>query len=245
VAAVALLLSLALACAEPQPGSPVPGPEPDSASTTVASETVAPVTTLPPEPMEWPDPLPGCGEDVPTLSKGLVVGTWVPEGPLGFHEAWLDETGLTEVRVRDKVGRRTWRAFTSGGATVNLDPLLSDRTGPALGYLFSVSGRGLAEPAVADMPAVLHVRHAGRLQLWFESRPVLDAPAPAPGEWGEARLPVELRGRHSILLAKCGRGSAELGRSMELEVRLSRPDGTPIEGQSWSSMRLPGLYSDP
>jgi hypothetical protein len=74
---------------------------------------------------------------------------------------------------------------------------------------------------------------------------VLDAPAPEPGTWGEARLPVVLRGRYGTLLAKCGRGDATLGASMDLEVRVSRPDGSPIEGQSWNSMRTPGLYADP
>jgi hypothetical protein len=195
--------------------------------------------------MQWPDPLPPYAEDVPTLSKGLAIGTWAPDDALGFDKSWLDETDLTEAWAKEKVERRVWRGFSVGGAEVNVDALLNDRTGPAVGYLYSVSGRGLLEPAVEDLPAVLHVRHRGRLQLWFDGKPILDEPAPGTGQQHQTRVPVELRGRYSILLAKCGRGDASLGDSMAVEFRLSHADGTPIEGQSWSAMRIPAMVIDP
>jgi hypothetical protein len=246
--ATALLFALqvAVGCAQPQPEPPAPLATADVTADAIADAGAnAGASSLPPEPMEWPDPLPPVSETAPALMKGLVVGSWAPDGPLGFDEAWLDEAGLTQAWAKDKVGRRVWRAFSVSEPIARLDILLKDRPGPSVGYLYSISQRGLAVPGVADMPAVLHVRHRGRLRLWFDGEAVVDAPAPEAGAWGEARVPVTLRGRYSLLLAKCGRCDPTLGDSMDLEVRLSRPDGAPVESQSWSSMRTPGLYPDP
>lgn len=121
-----------------------------------------------------------------------------------------------------------------------VDSLLSDRTGPAVGYLFSLVARTGGGPDLEDAPAVLHVRHRGRLRAFFDGLPLLDLPAPATGTRGEARAPVVLSSLYSVLLLKLGRGDAALGSSMHVEVRVSAPDGSPLPGQTWNTMR-PGV----
>jgi hypothetical protein len=91
---------------------------------------------------------------------------------------------------------------------------------------------------------VLHLRHRGRVRVRLDGRLVLDEPAPPVGGWREARAAVTLTGPYDVLLAKVGRGDDELGHSMDLEVRVSAADGSPLPGQDWNSMRPPGMPSD-
>ncbi|HZL99384.1 MAG TPA: hypothetical protein VFD43_03945, partial [Planctomycetota bacterium] len=216
---------------------------PPAASGDTAAAPAPAVPAAPPAParsvdeFQWPEPLPPCSPDAPALFKGLVVGTWEPDGAAGFDESWVDEPALREAWTRNSVSRRTWKGFTVSDAAVRVDALLADRTGPAVGYLFSLVSRGTAAPELGDAPAVLHVRHNGRLRAFVDGLAVLDLPAPQAGAWGEARAPVVLSGPYTVLLLKLGRGSPELGPSMDVEVRVSAPDGSPLPEQSWNTMR--------
>jgi hypothetical protein len=218
-----------------------------AAPATPASDPTPAPTPAPPRTVAdfvWPDPLPACAADVPWLFKGLVIGTWVPEGDAGFDQSWIDEAELREAWTKAGASRRTWKGFSVADPTVKLDSLLSDRPGPAVGYLFSLVARTGGGPEIGDAPAVVHLRHRGRLRAYFDGMLLLDLPAPAAGEWGEARAPVVLSGLYSVLLLKLGRGDTALGPSMDVEVRVSAPDGSALPGQTWNTMRPGVLPSD-
>jgi hypothetical protein len=188
--------------------------------------------------------LPPPREDVPTPIKAMLVGSWAPDPEEGFDHAWLDEAGLREVYSLQRASRRIWKGFSTDDDTLPLDLLIRDREGPAVAYVYVLSYRDDPTLAFPDAPAVLHVRHRGRLQARLDGALVLDAPAPPPGHWGEARAPVTLTSSYDVLLLKLGRGSPELGDSLDVQVRLSAPDGTPIPTQGWYTMRPPGRPSD-
>jgi hypothetical protein len=191
-----------------------------------------------------PAELPPCDPGAPFLHKGLVVGSWTPRDDAAFDESWLDEADLVQAFTKERVGRRSWRGFTSGDAALKIDALLDDREGPAVGYLFSLVARASLDRTAADVDAVLHVRHRGRLTAWLDGRLVLDEAAPDDGTWGEVRTLVRLTGPYDVLLLKLGRGSPALGGSMNVEVRLSDLGGSPLDGQTWNTMRPPGLPTD-
>lgn len=216
------------------PAPPVPTP---SAAPTAPA---APRARRPLADFEWPQPLPPCSPDAPFLFKGMVIGSWVPESDAGFDQAWVDESGLREAWTRASVNRRTWKGFNVASPTVLADSLLADRDGPAVGYVFSLLSRADGNPDVEDQPAVLHLRHRGRVRVLIDGQRLLDEPAPAGGEWAEARAPLVLSGPYTVVLVKLGRGSADLGASMEFELRVSAPDGSPLPKQSWNTMR-PGF----
>jgi len=224
-ARLAAILALLAGCAAPAGGTPAEQPEA-------------------PPPLLWPDPLPPPAPAVPSLSKGLAAGTWAPAVVGDFDEAFFDEAGLRVAFTNDHAGRRVWRGFSVASGPVQLDGLLGSRTGEEVAYLYSLVQRSTA--AVTDYPdvaAVLHVRHSGRVRAWFDGRVVLDEP-PAAGGPAEARAPVVLTGPFDVLLVKCGRGSPALGDSMDVEVRLSAPDGTPLAGATWNSMRPGDIPTD-
>lgn len=220
--AVPLLLLVPLSgCGAPEPAAPAAGP-----------------------PLAWPNPLPPAAPEVPTLNKGLAVGTWAPDAAGDFTQSWLDEAALRKVMTNDPAGRRVWRGFTAAPGAVPLDALLGQRTGEEVAYLYSLVQRASALVAdYPDVPAVLHVRHRGRVRAWFDGRMVLDEP-PADGARAETRAHVVLTGPFDVLLLKCGRGSPALGGSLDVEVRLSAPDGTPLPGTHWNSMRPGDLPTD-
>jgi hypothetical protein len=233
------------------PAASAPAPSAPTAVPSAASSPAVPVATPPAAPaaprarrpladFEWPQPLPPCSPDAPFLFKGMVIGSWVPEGDAGFDQAWVDESGLREAWTRASVNRRTWKGFNVASPTVLADSLLADRDGPAVGYVFSLLSRADGNPDVEDQPAVLHLRHRGRVRVLIDGLRLLDEPAPAGGEWAEARAPLMLSGPYTVVLLKLGRGSADLGASMEFELRVSAPDGSPLPKQSWNTMR-PGF----
>ena len=228
--AAALVAVLLGACAAPS----APAATPPAAATPAAA---APRSPRPAGDFQWPQPLPPCSPDAPFLFKGSTIGTWVPEGDAGFEQAWIDEHGLREAWTRTSVNRRAWKGFSVASPTVLVDALLADRDGPAVGYVFSLVARADGDPDVEDAPAVLHLRHRGRARVFVDGAQLLDEPAPAAGEWAEARAPLVLSGPYTVVLLKLGRGSPELGASMEVEVRLSAPDGSPLPRQTWNTMR--------
>lgn len=236
--AAAALLALSLsACGAPaQPAHGAQAPvEP------AAPEPAAP----PPAPLAWPDPLPPAAADVPTLFKGLVVGSWTPDVAGDFAQAWVDEAGLRSVKGGEQAARRVWRGFATSAPAVPLSTLAPERAGEAVAYLYSLLMRAtLPEDRQRDTAAVLHVRHRGRLRARFDGRLVLDAPAPAGEVWGEARVPVTLTGAYDVLLLKCGSGSAAFGPSPDVEVRVSAADGSALPGVTWNTMRPGGLPTD-
>jgi hypothetical protein len=194
--------------------------------------------------LQWPDPLPAHTEDVPHLRKGLVVGSWAPDEPGGFDHEWVDEAALREVFTKEKAARRSWHGFTAADATVPMDALMTDRTGPMIGYAYSLLARSSETGEFADEPAVMHVRHRGRVRIRFDGRVVVDEPASPDGDWREVRVAVTLTDAYDVVLAKVGRGNDELGPSMNVQVRVSATDGSALPGQSWNSMRPPGLPTD-
>jgi hypothetical protein len=242
-----IVAALASGCASREAARVAPGEGPRGAETapsaSQASEqpaAAAGAAAQAPVDFTWPDPLPPSAAEARPLFKGLVIGSWAPEGDAGFDHDWVGEASLQEAWTRQTVSRRAWKGFTAGDATVRMDSLLNDRQGPAVGYLFSLIARTGGGDDPDDQAAVLHLRHRGRLRAWLDGVVVFDLPAPPAGTWGEARAPVVLSGPYDVLLFKLGRGSETLGPSMEVEARVSAPDGSPLPAQTWNSMR-PGV----
>jgi len=214
-----------------------PGGEPATAAPPAAPTVTSPAP-------EAHGPPRAAADDVPFAHKGLVLGTWTPSATEGFDEQWLDEVELREAFTKQRVDRRAWRGFSTGDPMVPVDALLSDREGPAVGYLYTLISRALYGADASDRDAVLHVRHRGRVRILLDGQLVLDAPAPAPGSVDEQHVPVHLTGPYDVLLAKLGRGTPQLGDSMNIELRVSAPDGSAIPLLTWNTMRPGDLPSD-
>jgi hypothetical protein len=229
-----LLLGSSVACSSSES---VPAAEPVAIAPTAeqAAATTAPEDQGPP---------PAAADDVPFAHKGLVLGTWSPSATEGFDEQWLDEVELREAFTKQRVDRRVWRGFSTGDPMAPVDALLSDREGPAVGYLYTLVSRALYGADASDRDAVLHVRHRGRVRILLDGQLVLDAPAPASGSVGVHHVPVRLTGPYDVVLAKLGRGTAQLGDSMDIELRVSAPDGSAIPLLTWNTMRPGDLPSD-
>ncbi|MHC4845473.1 MAG: hypothetical protein ACYTCU_04840 [Planctomycetota bacterium] len=206
--------------------------------------THAPVMEADATAPSWPDPLPAHADDVPHVHKGLVVGTWAPDDTDGFDHQWVDEASLRKVFTMEKASRRGWRGFSASDATIPMDALLNDRSGPMIGYAYSLVSRSSEDGVFADEPAVMHVRHRGRVRVLLDGRVVVDEPASPDGDWRDVRAAVTLTDPYDVVLVKSGRGSDELGVSMNVQIRISAPDGSPLPGQTWNSMRPPGMPSD-
>ena len=261
---LAIALALASGCAsgpnrDGSPGRPPAGdreavaaraPEPGPAAVAETGAGPAIPTETPAQAWErlsrtFPATLPPMPADGTPLNKGLVVGTWAPDPEQGFDQAWIDEAATVQVWTKERAGRRQWRGMTSAGDTVPVDALLRDRDGPAIGYLFSLLARRPPDASRApDAAAVLHVRHRGRLRLWFDGRLLLDAPPASGVAPAEEHVPVVLTGPYDIVLLKLGRGSPELGPSMDVELRVSDLQGRALGEMIWTTMRTPGLPSD-
>lgn len=183
--------------------------------------------------------------------KALYTGSWVPDGPDGFDEQWFDEAALVETYTKRRAGRRLWRGLRSPDGIMPLDLLIRDRTGPAVGFVYVLSyrrpdvlGTDFADYTYTDQQAILHLRHRGRTRILFDGAVVIDVPAPPPGAVGYAQAEVTLTDGFDVLLAKVGRGSAELGSEMNFEVRLSDLDGAPLPLQGWNTMRASDALSE-
>lgn len=213
------------------------------------SERHGPFAALPPTAVGLPQDFvaPPWPVDAEPLAKGMLAGSWAP-GEEGFDQAWIDEVGQVQAFTNWRAGRRRWRGIATKGDALAVDVLIRDRTGPAVAYVFTLVQRSIGDPADPRIPddaqAVLHIRHRGRLRAWFDGRLVADAPAPPPGEVGLIQVPVVLSSIYDVLLLKLGRGSPELGESMDVEARLSDLQGRPLEGQRWNSMRSAEMPSD-
>ena len=196
------------------------------------------------EPLPWPE------QALPAF-KALYTGSWVPDGPDGFDEQWFDEAALVETYTKRRAGRRIWRGLRSSDGVMPLDLLIRDRTGPAVGFVYVLNYRSNADPSVSiesviydDEPAILHLRYQGRTRVLFDGEVVLDVPAPPPGELGHAQAEVTMTDGFDVILVKAGRGSPELGSSMNFELRLSDLDGAPIAKQGWNTMRASDARSE-
>ena len=119
-----------------------------------------------------------------------------------------------------------------------------------MAYVYTLLSRApvtedpFAEGAFPDADAVLHVRHRGRIRVRVDGQVVLEAEPPTPGEWGLASAPFLMTRAYDVFLVKSGRGSEELGDSMDFELRVSDPSGAALPGQTWNTMRPPGKPSD-
>ena len=190
-------------------------------------------------------PLPAWPELAEPARKALLAGSWTPADSADFDQAWIDEAGLRETYSGRRAGRRLWAGMRTAGDVLPVDTLVRDRRGPAVAYVYVLvmrdrDGDRLTESAYDDEPAVLHLRHRGRVAAWFDGERVIDAAAPTDGGWRHVAAPVRLTEAFDVLLLKCGRGSPELGPTMDVEVRLSTPEGEPVPLQAWNTMRPPG-----
>lgn len=194
----------------------------------------------------WPDPLPPPDPDVPAARRAAIIGTWTPDDPARFDQAWLDEAGLREVFTGRRASRRAWRGISSATDVLPLDALLRDREGPAVAYAYVLSTRVTQDESgrVEDAPAVLHVRHRGRIQVRVDGRLVVDAPTPPPHAWGEARAPIGMTDTYDVVLVKVGRGLVPEGDGLDFVLRLTRPDGSPVPHHDWRVVRSPDYPSD-
>lgn len=187
---------------------------------------------------------PAPADDVPTLRKGLMIGTWKPTSGAAFDQAFIDEDGLREAFTGWSAGRRQWRGFAAESGEVPLDALFGQPRGPEIGYVYSLLGRQAQDGVFADAEALLHIEHRGRISVRVDGRLVLQAP-PTTGPGSASHIvPIILTGPYDVLLAKVGRGSSELGSSFNLSIRVTDVDGKSIPGQAWTTMRPAGLPSD-
>lgn len=194
--------------------------------------------------LPWP-------EEAPPAFKALFAGSWAPRDPEGFDEQWIDEAALVETYTKRRAGRRLWRGLRSTDGVMPLDLLIRDREGPAVAYVYVLNYRrpenafaAFDDVAYDDAPAVLHLRHRGRARVLFDGAVVLDLPAPPAGEVGQAQAVVTMTDGFDVVLVKVGRGSPELGHSMNFELRLSDPQGAPIAMQGWNTMRASDVPSE-
>ena len=181
---------------------------------------------------------------VPFLDKGLVAGSWALQDPQDFEVDRLGEANLREVFTGQRLQRRTWRGFSSTEPILPLDTLFNDRAPPSMGYVYSLVQREKSDIGWPNTQAVLHVSHRGRARVWFEGELVIDAPSPPSGTWGTVRSVVQLTGAFDVLLIKVAQEHGEAEGSMNLQVRLSDIDGSPLPRTSWNTMRPGHLPRD-
>ncbi len=254
-AALAMLilapLLLALACGEPVAPTPDPTPsvsDPGAAAVTapVPAPQTGPSTTAEPRAAASParddeaSTPPAPAADAVHMDRGLVVGTWAADGELGFDEQWVDEAGLREVFTKDRARRREWRGFSTADEKVPMEALTGDRTGDVVAYAYTVVERNRPDATWPDQDAVLHLTYRGRVQVRYDGKLVIDAPAPPEGSVAVQRVPVQLTDAFDTILVKVGRGPS-LGTSLDVGLRLSAPDGSRLEFTRFWPMRIPGL----
>ncbi len=187
--------------------------------------------------------LPPASSDALTPPKGLLIGGWKLADSESFAKRrWLDEEGLREAFTKERVHRRTWSGFTTETAELPIERLLDAGAGPRVGYLYVLIMREDKSGDFGPVDGTLHIKHGGRMRAWVDGRLLADAPPP-DGEWSEVRTPVTMTGPYDVVLLKLGRGG-DLGRTMNVEMRVTAPDGSAIPGVSWYTMRPPGRPSD-
>jgi hypothetical protein len=245
-----ILLTVVLwtGCAEGDDPVETPAVATDPAATTEA------VTTADDAAQQHDAPavsLPGWPEAASPAIKALYAGSWAPDGPEGFDEQWIDEAGLVETYTKRRAGRRMWRGLRSSDGVLPVDVLIRDREGPLVTYLYVLNYRRPDDPFAdfgefdyEDEAAVLHLRYRGRARVLFDGKLIIDVPAPPAGEVGEARAAVTLTDGFDVVLVKLGRGSDELGWSLDCELRLSDEQGDAIERQGWNTMRASDVPSE-
>jgi hypothetical protein len=177
-----------------------------------------------------------------------VAGSWTVDADHPFEEAHIDEDGLRVAYTRRRAGRRMWQGLRGDAEHVPLDHYIRDREGPLSAYVYALVQRNVPDPlapgAFDTIPAVLHVRHMGRARVWYDGELVLDLAAPRDGQPATAAVAVELTDAFDVILAKLGRGSSSMGTSLDLELRLSAPDGSPLPYQEFNTMRPSHLPPD-
>jgi hypothetical protein len=192
--------------------------------------------------------LPPWPKEAPALSRALVAGSWTVDADHPFDEARIDEPGLRVAYTRRRAERRMWQGLRGDADHVPLDHFIRDREGPLFAYLYALVQRDVPDPtapgAFDTIPAVLHVRHRGRARVWYDGELVLDLAAPRDGKPATAAVAVQLTDAFDVILAKLGRGSSSLGMSLDLELRLSGPDGSPLPYQEFNTMRPSHLPPD-
>ena len=167
------ILALVLACAGAVVGEPA-RPQDAAGEPAVATDEAE---ADPPGP-------PPAADDVPTPSKGMLIGSWKPDAELGFDKQWVDEAGLVKAFTKDRASRRSWSGFTCQDPVIPLDILVRDREGPTIAYVFTLVARSPADGVFEDQDAVLHVRHRGRLAVRLDGKLILDLPPAAGGRVG-------------------------------------------------------------
>jgi hypothetical protein len=207
-----------------------------------------PVAADPAIPADGGKQLPPWPKDAPALSRALVAGSWTVDADHPFEEAHIDEPGLRVAYTRRRAGRRIWQGLRGDADHVPLDHYVRDREGPLSAYVYALVQREVPDPlapgAFDTLPAVLHVRHRGRARVWYDGELVLDLAAPPDGKPATAAVAVELTDAFDVILAKLGRGSRSMGTSLDLELRLSAPDGSPLPYQEFNTMRPSHLPPD-
>jgi len=194
-------------------------------------------------------PLAAWPVDATPMEKALIAGSWRIDEQNDFEREWIDEQALRVAYTNRRAGRRKWMGIRGDSDVLPVDALIRDREGPAVAYVYALVQRDVPEPFEPDayefpLAAVLHLRHRGRARLWLDGERVLDVPAPPPGEVGQAAALVTLTDAFDVILVKIARGSPELGHSMDLQIRLSLPNGAAIPQQLFNTMRPSHLPPD-
>ncbi len=246
-ALVGFLGLLAPSCAADEEGS--------STREVVQQETTGPVgegdpvaaADIAPEPEQGPEPsspLPALDSlpwpaDCAPVHKAMFAGGWDVKAPLGFERALFDEAAMLAIPENRHVGRRPWRGVTSEGDIMLIDPQIKGRAGPAMAYVWwLLTWNEIVGIPQEDLPAVLHLRHQGRIKLWMDGELLFDEEPNADGSWKTQRRAVKLSGPDDAFLVKCGLGSPELGPSANFELRVSTLEGTPHPGLIWQTVRV-------
>jgi hypothetical protein len=182
--------------------------------------------------LAWPS-------DAKPAVKAVFAGSWAPREPLGFDQTWFDEAALMELPANRLAGRRKWHGITSSGQRMLVDAQIRDRDGPAMAYTWwLLTWDEIVGPPEADLPAVIHFRHRGRVRLWFDGQLLIDEGPTEDGDWQTLRRAVTLTGSDDVFLVKSARGSPELGSSADFELCVSTPEGDAFAGQIWQTVRV-------
>ena len=233
---------LASACATDADGGPAPKASQQESATPADQEPEAngvlaePPADAPPAPtldeMPWP-------EDCPPVHKAIFAGGWDVKPPVGFDRALFDEAAMLAIPENRHAGRRPWRGVTTDGDVMLIDPQIKDRPGPAMAYVWCLlTWNEIVGVPETELPAVVHLRHRGRIKIWVEGQLLFDEQPDAEGSWQTKRSTLTLSGADDAILVKCARGSPELGPSANFELRVSTPEGAPHPGQIWQTVRV-------
>ncbi len=216
--------------APPAAEGPAATDEP-AAPADVADALAPPVDAPPPDTLPWP-------VDCPPWVKAQYAGSWSWRAEDGFDRTWFDEAGLLAIPKSRLAGRRKWQGVQSDGDVMLVDVRLG-RPEPAMAYVWAlVTWDEIVGPPAEPVPAVIHLRHRGRIRVWLDGELLVDEPPAPDGEPRTIRRAVHLTGSDDVLLAKVGRGNAQLGPTADFELRVSTPAGERVDGQIWQTVRV-------